>query len=72
MTYEITEVGSTSILGVSFVDEGVELTEHIKIDGNEQAALNYLPFFEKDLRRNHSQLFPQPVQPEGGMTNEIR
>jgi len=67
MTYEITEVGSTSILGVSFVDEGVDLTEHIRIDGNEQAALNYLPFYKKDLCREYAHLFPQPVQTEGGM-----
>lgn len=68
MTYEITQAGNISILGVSFVDEGVELTEHIRVDGDERAALAYLPFFERDLRRNYAHLFPQPEQPEGGMT----
>ena len=72
MKYEITASGNVSILGVSFVDEGVELTEHIKVDGGEQAALAYLPFFVADLRRNYAHLFPQPEQPEGGMLNEIR
>lgn len=68
MKYEITVVGKTSILGVSFADEGVELTEYIKVDGNEQAALAYLPFFVADLKRNYAHLFPQPeVQQEGGL-----
>lgn len=66
MIHEITVVGSASILGISFVDEGVDLTEHIKVDGDEQAALEYLPFFEADTRRNYEHLFPQP-QAEGGM-----
>lgn len=72
MIYEITASENVSILGVSFADEGVELTEHIKVDSGEQAALAYLPFFVADLRRNYAHLFPQPVQPDGGMMNEIR
>lgn len=72
MTYEITASDNVSILGVSFLDEGVDLVEHIKVDGGESAALAYLPFFVADLRRNYAHLFPQPVQPDGGMMNEIR
>ena len=60
MRYEITASDNVTILGVSFVDEGIELTEHIKVDGNEQKALAYLPFFISDLKRNYSHLFPQP------------
>lgn len=65
MTYEITASDNVSILGVSFLDEGVDLVEHIKVDGGEQAALAYLPFFVADLRRNYAHLFPQP-EPEPG------
>ncbi len=60
MIYEVTASDNVTILGVSFVDEGIELTEHIKVDGNEQKALAYLPFFVNDLKRNYSHLFPQP------------
>jgi len=73
MTHDITIVNpTTAILGVSFIDEGIELTEHVQIDGGKEKALAYLPFFEKDMRREYAHLFPQPVQPEGGMMNEIR
>ena len=61
MTYEITASENGSILGVSFIDENIDLTEHIKVDGGEQAALAYLQFFVADLRRNYAHLFPQPV-----------
>ena len=61
MTYEITASDNVSILGVSFVDEGIDLTDHIKVDGDEQKALAYLPFFVADLKRNYAHLFPQPI-----------
>ena len=70
MIYQIIAVGKTSILGVSFVDEGIELTEHITVDSGEQAALAYLPFFVADLKRNYAHLFPQP-QTAGGMSDAI-
>lgn len=61
MIYEVTASDNVTILGVSFVDEGIELTENIKVDGDEQKALAYLPFFVADLKRNYSHLFPQPI-----------
>lgn len=73
MKYEITIVSeNVSILGVTFADEGVELTEHITVDDDEQKAIDYLPFFEKDCRRNYADKFPQPEQPGGqGMLGGI-
>ncbi len=70
MTYDIVTNSGTSVLTVSFLDEGVNLTKNIHVDSAEEAALMYLPFFERDLRHNYSHLFPQlePItEPEGGM-----
>ena len=61
MTYVITVSEGVSSLEVSFVDEGINLVEQIKVDGGEDKALSYLPFFVNDLKRNYSHLFPQPV-----------
>ena len=66
MKHEITPGSSVTILGVTFMDEGVELNEHIQVDGDEQTALAYLPFFERDLRRNYADLFPQHILQSGG------
>ena len=60
MTYDVAVSGNISILTVSFNDEGIDLTASIQVDGYEDAALQYLPFFEQDLRRNYTHLFPQP------------
>lgn len=60
MRYEITEVGKVSILGISFDDEGVDLTEHTTIVGNRQAAMDYLSHFVKDCHQNYAHLFPRP------------
>ena len=63
MTYVITVSEGVSSLEVSFVDEGVDLVDHVIVDGGEAKAIAYLPFFVADLRRNYAHLFPQP-QPE--------
>lgn len=60
MIYEVTASDNVSILGVSFVDEGIDLVEYVKVDGGEDKAIAYLPFFVSDLKRNYSHLFPQP------------
>lgn len=70
MKFEITEVGQLSIIGISFDDEGVELTEHTTVVGDKQAALKYLPFFEKDCRQNYAHLFPQPEPAQGSVDYE--
>ena len=57
----------TTKINVSFSDEGVELTGETSVLGNEARARDYLPFFEKDLRNNFADKFPQPELPVGGM-----
>ena len=57
----------TTRINVSFSDEGVDLTGETSVIGGEQKALDYLPFFERDLRRNFADQFPQPELPAGGM-----
>ena len=59
--------GNTTQINVDFADEGVELTGETVVLGNEQKAMDYLPFFERDLRRNLADRFPQPELPAGGM-----
>lgn len=71
MTYtiEALENGTTKI-NISFADEGVDLQGETFVKGGEAEALNYLPVFEQDLRRNYSELFPKPEPetiPEGGI-----
>ena len=67
MTHSVTTAENGTLLTVDFVDEGVNLTQSILVDGDETKALQYLPFFEKDCRRNFAYLFPRPTQPEGGI-----
>ena len=43
--------GTTSI-AIDFIDEGVDLQCDTTVKGDEAAAYTYLPFFEKDMRRN--------------------
>lgn len=70
MIHVFTLDGSVTKIHVDFIDEGVELTGDTSVIGDEKKALAYLPFFETDLRRNYSHLFPQPepepVDPLGG------
>ena len=67
MTHVFTVDGNLTNIAVSFADEGVELTGETSVIGGEQKALDYLPFFERDLRRNFADKFPQPEPPAGGM-----
>ena len=71
MTHEFTQTDNLTIIQVSFADEGVDLVGETSVIGGEQKALDYLPFFEKDLRRNFADKFPQPESPAGGMTGGI-
>lgn len=71
MTYTLTFAGNLTNISVSFADEGVDLTGETSVIGGEQKALDYLPFFERDLRRNFADRFPQPEPPVGGMTGGI-
>jgi len=47
-------------LTIDFNDEGVNLIGETEIVGDESKALSYAPFFEQDLRRNNTELFPMP------------
>ena len=47
-------------LTVDFSDEGVSLVGETEVVGDESKALSYAPFFEQDLRRNNTELFPMP------------
>lgn len=71
MTHEFTQTGNMTNISVSFADEGVELTGETSVIGGEQKALDYLPFFERDLRRNFADKFPKPEIPAGGMMGGI-
>lgn len=63
MTSVITEnQDRTSTIRVDFSDEGVNLQGETSIKGGEAEAISYLPVFEKDLRINFADLFPQPEQ----------
>lgn len=68
MRYNIEYVNENEVkLSVDFLDEGVELQGEIRIKGNQEDALKYLPVFEKDLRRNFTDKFPANIEfPEGG------
>ena len=64
MTHVITEnIDGIATIRVSFSDEGVILTGETSVKGDESAALNYLPTFESDLRRNFADQFPAPEMP---------
>lgn len=70
MTHTITVLeNGTAKINVDFSDEGVNLQGETFVKGGEVEALNYLPVFEQDLRRNYYELFPKPEpEPiEGGM-----
>ena len=67
MTHVFTVDGNLTNIAVSFADEGVDLTGETSVIGGEQKAMDYLPFFERDLRRNFADKFPQPEIPDGMM-----
>ena len=67
MTYQLTGEGNLTRIAVDFADEGVDLVGETSVLGDEQKAAAYLPFFERDLRRNFADQFPQPEPPAGGM-----
>ncbi|MDK2793480.1 MAG: hypothetical protein PWP75_108 [Caldanaerobacter sp.] len=71
MTHNITVLDNgTTKIEVDFSDENVNLRGETFVKGGETEALNYLPVFEQDLRRNYSELFPKPdpeTMPEEGM-----
>ena len=67
MTHTFEAEGNTTRIVVDFADEGVDLAGETSIIGDEQKASAYLPFFERDLRRNFADKFPQPEVPAGGM-----
>ena len=63
--------GTTSIT-IDFIDEDVDLQCETTVKGDEAAAYAYLPFFERDMRRNFADRWPlpdpsTPEMPEGGM-----
>ena len=47
-------------LTVDFSDEGVSFVGETEVVGDEGKALAYAHFFEQDLRRNNTELFPVP------------
>lgn len=51
-------------LTIDFSDENVELVGETEVVGNESIARAYASFFEADLRRNNSELFPLPEMPD--------
>lgn len=67
MTHTFEAEGNTTRIVVDFADEGVDLAGETSIIGDEQKAAAYLPFFDRDLRRNFADQFPQPEPPAGGM-----
>lgn len=58
--------GTTSIT-IDFIDENVDLQCETTVKGDTSAAIGYLPFFERDMRRNFADKFPLPEAPEGGI-----
>jgi len=63
MIYNLTVLDGITKIEVDFSDEGVNLQGETFIKGGEEEAINYIPIFEKDLRYNFAELFPQP-EPE--------
>ena len=57
MTTEVISENLTK-LTIDFSDENVELVGETEVVGNESIARAYAPFFEQDLRRNNTELFP--------------
>lgn len=68
MKYNVGYVNENEVLlCVDFSDENVELQGEIRIKGNQEDALKYLPVFERDLRRNFADKFPSNIEHfEGG------
>ena len=60
MTTEIIDDKRTK-LTIDFNGEGVNLIGETEVVGDESKALAYAHFFEQDLRRNNTELFPVPV-----------
>jgi len=58
-TTEIIDNKRTKLI-IDFNDEGVNLIGETEVVGDESKALSYAPFFEQDLRRNNTELFPMP------------
>ena len=51
-------------LTIDFNDENITLVGETEVVGNEDTARGYASFFEQDLRRNNTELFPVPEMPE--------
>ena len=47
-------------LTIDFSDENIVLVGETEVVGNTDTALAYAPFFEQDIRRNNTELFPVP------------
>ena len=47
-------------LTIDFSDENIVLVGETEVVGDEGKALAYVHFFEADLRRNNTELFPVP------------
>ena len=47
-------------LTIDFNDENITLVGETEVVGDESKALAYAHFFEQDLRRNNTELFPVP------------
>ena len=58
-------------LTVDFSDEGVSFVGETEVVGDEGKALAYAHFFEQDLRRNNTELFPVPEIEIPEMDGEI-
>ena len=62
-TTEIINDKRTKLI-LDFSDEGVSFVGETEVVGDEGKALAYAHFFEQDLRRNNTELFPVPEMPE--------
>ena len=62
-TTEIISDKRTKLI-LDFSDENVVLVGETEVVGDEGKALSYAHFFEQDLRRNNTELFPVPEMPE--------
>ena len=69
-TTEIIDNKRTKLI-IDFNDEGVNLIGETEVVGDESKALAYAPFFEADLRRNNTELFPVPEIEIPEMDGEI-
>ncbi len=68
MELVMTENGdNTTTITIDFIDEEVDLQCETAVRGDSAAAYAYLPFFERDMRRNFADRFPVPEMPEGGI-----